>query len=60
MERENKMPHFDEIVLAILPLLKNGTTPASQTISNVLEDIAVRVGEDGWCLKKEGQTKLFD
>jgi 16S rRNA G966 N2-methylase RsmD len=60
MERENKIPHFDEIVLAILPLLKNGITPESQTISNVLEDIAERVGQDGWRLKKEGQTTLFD
>jgi DNA modification methylase len=60
MERENKIPHFDEIVLAILPLLKNGTTPESQTISNVLEDIAERLGQDGWRLKREGQTTLFD
>jgi len=60
MERENKIPHFDEIVLAILPLLKNGTTPESQTISTVLEDIAERVGQDGWRLKREGQTTLFD
>ncbi|MFN4086867.1 MAG: DNA methyltransferase [Spirosomataceae bacterium] len=60
MERENKSPHFDEIVLAILPLLKNGTTPESQTILNVLEDIAERVGQDSWRLKKEGQTTLFD
>jgi 16S rRNA G966 N2-methylase RsmD len=59
MDRENKAPHFDEIVLAILPLLKNGTTPESQTISNVLEDIAERVGQDGWRLKREGQTTLF-
>jgi len=60
MERENKVPHFDEIVLAIIPLLKNGLTPESQTISNVLEDIAERVGEDGWKLKQIGQTTLFD
>lgn len=60
MERENKAPHFDEIVLAIIPLLKNGTTPEKQTISNVLEDIAERVGDDGWKLKKIGQTALFD
>ncbi len=60
MERENKIPHFDEIILAILPLLKNGTTPESQTISNVLEDIAERLGQDGWRLKREGQTTLFD
>lgn len=60
MDRENKSPHFDEIVLAILPLLKNGTTPESQTISNVLQDIAERVGQDSWRLKREGQTTLFD
>jgi 16S rRNA G966 N2-methylase RsmD len=60
MERENKSPHFDEIVLAILPLLKNGTTPESQTILNVLEDIAEHMGQDSWRLKKEGQTTLFD
>lgn len=60
MERENKNPHFDEIVLAILPLLKNGTTPESQTILSVLEDIAQRVGQDSWQLKRVGQTTLFD
>lgn len=59
MERENKNPHFDEIILAILPLLKNGTTPESQTISNVLEDIAEHIGQDSWRLKREGQTTLF-
>jgi len=60
MERENKSPHFDEIVLAILPLLKNGTTPESQTILNVLEDIAEHIGQDSWRLKRVGQTTLFD
>jgi hypothetical protein len=59
MERENKSPHFDEIVLAILPLLRNGTTPENQTILSVLEDIAEREGQDSWRLKKEGQTSLF-
>ena len=60
MERENKSPHFDEIVLAILPLLKNGTTPESQTILNVLEDIAEHIGRDSWRLKRVGQATLFD
>lgn len=60
MERENKAPHFHEIVLAILPLLENGTTPESQTILSVLEDIAERVGQDSWRLKREGQTSLFN
>lgn len=59
MERENKNPHFDEIVLAILPLLKNGTTPENQTILRVLEDIAERIEQDCWRLKREGQLTLF-
>lgn len=58
-ERENIVPHFDEIVLAILPLLKNGNTPENQTILSVLEDIAERIGEDSWKLKIEGQNELF-
>jgi DNA modification methylase len=41
IERGGKIATFDEIVLNILPLLKNGTTPEQQTISNVL-DIADR------------------
>lgn len=59
MERENRNPHFDELVLAILPLLKNGITPENQTILNVLEDIAERVDQDSWRIKREGQTELF-
>ncbi len=59
MERTNQIPHFDEIVLNILPLLKNGTTPEHQTILTVLEDIAERVGDDGWRLKRDNPT-LFD
>jgi len=59
MEREGKPSHFDDIVLSIIPLLKNGTTPENQTILNVLEDIAEHVGEDRWRLKKEGQGNLF-
>lgn len=60
MERANKPPHFDQIILEILPLLKNGTTPENQTVLNVLEDIAERVGQDSWRLKREGQATLFD
>jgi 16S rRNA G966 N2-methylase RsmD len=59
MERENKSPHFDDIVLAILPLLKNGITPESQTILSVLEDIAERVDQDCWQLKRDSQSTLF-
>src|SRR3990170_2209266 len=55
MEREGKFSHFDDIVLSIIPLLKNGITPENQTILSVLEDIAEHVGEDRWKLKLEGQ-----
>lgn len=60
MERENRNQNFDEIILAIIPLLKNGTTPENQTILNVLEDIAERTNENSWQLKREGQTVLFN
>jgi len=60
MERENKKSTFDNIILDILPLLKNGETPENQTILKVLEDIAVRTGEDRWRLKENRQPSLFD
>jgi hypothetical protein len=60
MERKNKQPHFDEIILEILPLLQNGITPENQTVQSVLEQIAERTGEDSWRLKREGQQTLFD
>ena len=60
MERENKSSTFDEIILEILPLLRNGTTPENQTVLSVLEDIAERVGLDSWRMKQERQRSLFD
>lgn len=59
MDRENKIVTFDEIVLHIMPLLKNGITPEQQTISNVLEDIADRFDGKWWKLKKQGQLDIF-
>jgi len=56
---ENKTSTFDEIVLHILPLLKNGITPEEQTILNVLEDIAEQISTEHWRLKQDGQLKLF-
>jgi hypothetical protein len=58
MERENKVPTFNDVVFAILPLLKNGVTPEHQTILSVLNDIAKQVGEDGWKLKQKGQGEF--
>jgi len=58
MEREKKTPDFNDIVLEIMPLLKNGTTPENQTILSVLEDIGQHVGKDGWKIKREGQLLM--
>ena len=58
MERENKPVTFDEIILEIIPLLKNGTTPENQTILSVLEDIGQRYGENYWILKKDNKDSI--
>ncbi|MDR1195606.1 MAG: type I restriction enzyme HsdR N-terminal domain-containing protein [Endomicrobium sp.] len=58
MERQKKAADFNEIILHIMPLLKNGTTPEKQTILNVLEDIAYRSGKNGWILRKTSQLML--
>ena len=59
MERERKNPHFDDIILYIIPLLRNGKTPDHQTILGVLNHIAEHIGEDRWKLKKDGNFDLF-
>ncbi len=58
--REGTFATFDEIVYAIMPLLRNGTTPADQDIRSVLEDVAIHQGSDRWRLKStNAQTELF-
>src|SRR5262249_50915494 len=59
MEHLKTNPSFDEIILNIMPLLKNGVTPEHQTILKVLESVAERVGTDRWRLTKGGQQDLF-
>lgn len=59
MEREGHDPTFDEIVLSIMPLLKNGITPQTQTILGVLEELATHRGHDRWRLKSVGQFELL-
>ncbi len=59
MERRQRYPKFDDIVLSILPLLRNGRTPEDQTILTVLEDIGEHIGDERWRLKQEGQRNLF-
>lgn len=58
--REDNPTHFSDIILEIMPLLRNGITPDNQTILGVLEAIADKVGEDSWRLKESGQRNLFD
>ncbi|MDR1450838.1 MAG: type I restriction enzyme HsdR N-terminal domain-containing protein [Helicobacteraceae bacterium] len=53
-EKENKNASFDDIVLEILPLLRNGVTPKEQTILSVLEDIAARAEDGSWRLGRKG------
>ena len=60
MEREKHNPHFDEIILYIMPLLKNGITPEEQTILSILEDIADRVDIDCWKLRSNEDASFFD
>ncbi|MCL2039462.1 MAG: type I restriction enzyme HsdR N-terminal domain-containing protein [Bacteroidetes bacterium] len=48
--RENINPNFDDLVKYVMPLLKNGKTPETQTILDVLKTIATQVGKDGWKL----------
>ena len=51
--RNEIYPNFDDIVLDIMPLLKNGKTPEKQTIRNVLEEIADHQDyQKGWKLKE--------
>ena len=46
-------PTTDDVILEIIPLLKNGITPENQTVISVLKQIAEPVGENNWKLKDE-------
>ena len=56
--RQNVYPTFDEIVLNIMPLLRNGETPEHQTILSVLEEIGERVTNGRWQLSTTNQMEL--
>lgn len=60
MEREHRDATFDEIIMDIIPLLKNGITPEKQTVLNVLESIGIKTPEGKWRLQSEdSQLTLF-
>ena len=58
-EKEDMLPTTDEIILDIMPLLKNGLTPKDQTILTVLRTIAQQIEKDRWKLLKDAQKKFF-
>jgi 16S rRNA G966 N2-methylase RsmD len=53
MEHKGIHPSFDDIVLSVMPLLKNGITPPKQTVLSVLESLADRDSRGRWRLKKD-------
>ena len=52
-------PTTDNIILDIMPLLRNGMTPIDQTILIILRTIADEISENKWRLKQNGQTKMI-
>jgi len=56
LEKEN--PTTDDIILDIMPLLRNGITPENQTILKILSIIADEVGNNQWKVKPKGQLTM--
>jgi 16S rRNA G966 N2-methylase RsmD len=59
-EKNGIYPTTDDLLLDIMPLLKNGITPENQTILKVLESIAIHIGQNRWKLSTGGQITMFD
>jgi len=59
-EQHKEYATTDEVILHVMPLLKNGITPENQTILKVLERIAEKRDENTWKLKEKGQMSLFN
>jgi hypothetical protein len=53
-------PTVDEVVLHVMPLLKNGITPEKETILKVLNQVAEHKGSDRWRLQNNPQFALFE
>lgn len=58
MEREGREATFDQIIFNVMPNLINGQTPASQTILNVLKQIAFPSDDKHWRLGQPEGTQL--
>src|SRR3954468_8652892 len=57
-KRQDIAPTFDDIILNVMPLLKNGITPERQSILSVLKKIAQHVGNGRWQLVEDQQLTL--
>ncbi|MBN1253631.1 MAG: type I restriction enzyme HsdR N-terminal domain-containing protein [Bacteroidales bacterium] len=57
-ETIGEKPTTDDIILDIMPLLRNGITPENQTILIVLRTIAEEIDDNKWRLKQDGQLKM--
>ncbi len=58
-ETQGKNPTTDDIILDIMPLLRNGITPENQTILIILQSIAEEFEKNKWQLKHEQMKMLF-
>ncbi|HTO17142.1 MAG TPA: DNA methyltransferase [Edaphocola sp.] len=57
-EFNKEFPTTDDIILDIMPLLRNGITPENQTILKILDIIADEFEKNKWRLKRGGQLSL--
>ncbi len=55
---QNNYPTLDEIILYIMPMLKNGTTPDTQTITSILLELAEEKN-NGYKIIDNIQQELF-
>ena len=55
-QRQNIKAFFDDIVLDVIPLLKNGITPSNELIKDVLRQIAIENKENNEWILKENAT----
>ena len=56
---ENKKLTIDEIIMGVIPYLRNGITPSNQQIIKELKKIAVSRDDQTWELNISDQLKLF-
>ncbi len=58
-ETQGINPTTDNIILDIMPLLRNGRTPNNQTILNTLKKLSDEISKNRWKLKQTGQLQFI-